>query len=181
MDHSSKVGSLCPAILVFLKLGLCGLRAPKIGASLCARGKAGLEHGILLIRGTSSKGSRPAGLLWLGQTPRGARHPAVYETDECLPASGTVDSVNSSRGNYMLHGRAFQNGVFIYLACLRSLSIVGDLCAGPAGSPQYHLPLFPECYLSALPAQAGRESLSQFPAQECHPLHSVWDWGPGSF
>lgn len=32
--------------------------------------------------------------------------------------------------NYMLHGRAFQNGVYFYLAYLGCLSIVGDLCDG---------------------------------------------------
>lgn len=85
---------------------------------------------MLLVLGTLSKGSRPAGLLWLGQTPRGARHLAVCEPDECLPASGTACSVNNNQCNYMLHGRAFQDGVYIHLACLRSLSIAGDPCAG---------------------------------------------------
>lgn len=86
---------------------------------------------MLLIIGTFSKGSRPADLLWLGQTPRGARHPAVHVQDRGVSSSKwPVGTVTSSQGNYMLHRRVFQNGVYIYLACLRSLSIAGDLCAG---------------------------------------------------
>lgn len=47
-------------------------------------------------------------------------------------------------------------------------------------SPYPHLPSSPECYLTALPAQAGQEPLSQFPAWECHSLYSLWDGGLGN-
>lgn len=49
------------------------------------------------------------------------------------------------------------------------------------GSLPFYLPLSLEYYLSALLAQAGQEPLSQFLAQECHSLCTLWDRGPWKF
>lgn len=61
--------------------------------------------------------------------PRGEPGTQLCETG-VSSASGTVRSVHSDQRNYMLHGRVFQDEGCFYLVCLRSLSVVGDLCAG---------------------------------------------------
>lgn len=86
---------------------------------------------MLLILGTFSKASRPGRSPLVGPDLEGSQAPSCVEgREECLPASGTFCSVNSNQCNYMLHGRVFQDGVYFYLACLRSFSIAGYLCAG---------------------------------------------------
>lgn len=86
---------------------------------------------MLLILGTFSKASRPGRSPPVGPDPEGSQAPScVEDTPLCLPASGTFCSVNSNQCNYTLHGRVFQDGVYFYLACLRSFSIAGYLRAG---------------------------------------------------
>lgn len=164
---------------MLLKLELCGLLT----------WERGIVHGreqdwrMLLVLGTFSEASRP------GRSPLepGAQL-CVCETG-VSSASDTVCSVTSHHCNNTLHGRLFQDGGSLYLVCLRSLSRVGNVCAGDLQvwrKMRHHciltfLPSSLECYPSALPAQAGQEPLSQFPARECHSLYSLWDRGPWEF
>ena len=137
-------------------------------------------------------------LLALGtfsEAPRPGRSPLEPGAQLCVcetgvsSASDTVCSVTSHQCNYMLHGRLFQDGGSFYLVCLRSLGSVGNACAGDLQvwwKMRHHciltfLPSSLECYQSVLPAQAGQEPLSQFPARECHSLYSLWDKGPYEF
>ena len=163
---------------MLLKLELCGLVARKLG----------IVHGreqdwrMLLALGTFSEAPRP------GRSPLepGAQL-CVCETG-VSSASDTVCSVTSHQCNYMFHGRLFQDGGSFYLVCLRSLGSVGHACAGDLQvwwKMRHHciltfLPSSLECYQSVLPAQAGQEPLSQFPAWECHSLYSLWDGGLGN-
>ena len=153
-----------------------------MGAGYCSWERAGLEDA------SGPRYFQRGFQAW--QVSSGARCPAVCVCETGVSsASDTVCSVTSHHCNYMLHGRLFQDGGSFYLVCLRSLSRVGNVCTGDLQvwwKMRHHciltfLPSSRECYPSALPAQAGQEPLSQFPARECHSLYSFWDRGPWEF